>query len=84
MTEHDLSTPMALTAEEFTAKLKEAGLSQAGFAARTGHERQTVNRWAREKRGVPPWVDSWLDLYMDKQALIAENRACRILQDQGE
>ena len=56
-----------MTPALFRARLAECGLTQAAFARATGMGTGAVNRWASTSparhRRVPPWVESWLDLY---------------------
>jgi DNA-binding transcriptional regulator YiaG len=45
-----------LTARQFKARLKQAGVSQRRFALWLGFDVGTVNRWARGSREVPQHV----------------------------
>jgi DNA-binding transcriptional regulator YiaG len=45
-----------LTARQFKARLKQAGVSQRKFALWLGFDVSTVNRWARGSRDVPQHV----------------------------
>jgi DNA-binding transcriptional regulator YiaG len=45
-----------LTARQFKARLKRAGVSQRKFALWLGFDVSTVNRWARGTRPVPQHI----------------------------
>jgi DNA-binding transcriptional regulator YiaG len=45
-----------LTARQFKARLKQAGVSQRKFALWLGFDVSNVNRWARGSRPVPQHV----------------------------
>jgi DNA-binding transcriptional regulator YiaG len=45
-----------LTARQFKARLKQAGISQRKFALWLGFDVGTVNRWARGNRPVPQYA----------------------------
>jgi len=63
-----------MTKEEFNKKLEIAGLSKADFAKRLKTAYITVANWGTGKRGIPYWVESWLDLYI-------ENKKCKELKE---
>jgi hypothetical protein len=55
--------------DTFLEKLKEAGLSREDFTQMTGLTSNTLKGWATERQGrkTQPWVDSWLDLYINNK-----------------
>ena len=55
--------------DTFLIKLKEASLSKEEFVELTGTNMNTLKGWATERQGrkVQHWVESWLNLYMDKK-----------------
>ena len=58
--------------EELKELLKKAGLSKKAFSEILGTSNQALNNWAT--RGVPYWVESWLNLYI-------ENKECKELKE---
>jgi hypothetical protein len=50
-----------MTWREFLQALSDAGLTQKAFAAETGTDPAVVNRWQHRVRGVPRWVQLWLE-----------------------
>lgn len=52
-----------MTNAEFVAKLKEIGITKKEFAELSGQHQMTVSKWSEAGRGLPSWVDSWLELY---------------------
>jgi DNA-binding transcriptional regulator YiaG len=66
-----------LTARQFKARLKQAGVSQRKFAQWLGFDVGTVNRWARGSRPVPQHIAvivSLLAKYPDIAALAQDQR----------
>jgi hypothetical protein len=61
-----------LSNEELKELLKKAGLSKKAFSEILGTSNQALNNWAT--RGVPYWVESWLNLYI-------ENKECKELKE---
>ena len=59
--------------EIFTTTLKGISLSKKDFAELANISYNTVNNWNDENRPVPPWVESWLSLYID-------NKECKELK----
>jgi transcriptional regulator with XRE-family HTH domain len=45
-----------MTPTELHVWRKQAGLSQAGLAVLLGIDKQTVSRWERGDRGIPPFL----------------------------
>ncbi|WP_324171999.1 XRE family transcriptional regulator [Sulfurimonas sp.] len=56
-----------MTKEDFTRLLKNIDLSKKEFAELANISYNTVNNWNDEKRPVPPWVNSWLENYIEKK-----------------
>lgn len=52
-----------MTWDEFKARLAALNLLQTEFARIACIDDWGVSRWRKTKKGVPPWVTSWLDLY---------------------
>lgn len=52
---------------ELTIKLKEIKLSKKDFALLSNISYDTVNNWNDKNRPVPPWVESWLENYIEKK-----------------
>jgi len=61
-----------LTNDELRVLLKKAGLTKKSFSEILGTSTQALNNWA--VRGVPYWVESWLNLYI-------ENKDCKELKE---
>lgn len=51
----------------FTLLLKEAGLSQANFAARLGLHRNTVNAWTTKRTEIPRYALTYLYLLIESK-----------------
>lgn len=60
--------------DDFKILLKEAGFTKRTFSEYLGIKYQTVNSWGNNKRGIPYWVESWLNLYI-------ENKNCKELKE---
>lgn len=52
---------------ELTKILKDINLSKKEFANLSNISYNTVNNWNDENKPVPPWVQSWLENYIDKK-----------------
>ncbi|MBE3021322.1 hypothetical protein [Campylobacter sp. 7477a] len=52
-----------MTKQEFTSKLKELGLSVVEFSDMVGLNPASVRSFNDEKRPIPQWIDSWIELY---------------------
>lgn len=57
-----------MTSDEFSAALRELGLSQAEFSRRSGAVPQTVNAWAHGRLAVPQWADWVVALLRTRKA----------------
>lgn len=57
-----------MTNEELNTKLEQIGLTKKEFAELVGADHRAVYNWNNEGRGVPYWVDSWLDNYAKSKA----------------
>lgn len=57
-----------MTNEEFNIKLDQLGLTKKEFAALSGADHRSVYNWNNEGRGVPYWVESWLNNYAKSKA----------------
>ena len=53
--------------EEFKKILKENNLTIKEFSKLAGVSYRTCNNWAKAKRSVSDWVESWLKLYIENQ-----------------
>jgi len=62
-----------LNNEEFKELVKKANLTKKSFSDLVGTSTQSVNNWSNKDRGVPYWVNSWLNLYI-------ENKDCKELK----
>jgi hypothetical protein len=60
--------------ENFKLLLKKAGFSKRTFSEHLGVKYQSVNSWGNNGRGIPYWVESWLNLYI-------ENKNCNELKE---
>ena len=58
-----------MTIEEFNRQLEIAGLRKKEFATKTGLSYGTVTNWGQINKPVPKWVESWLRLYLENQAV---------------
>jgi len=63
-----------LTKNEFNQLLENAKLSKKEFSEIIGLAPITVNGWGGKTKGVPIWVKSWLELYI-------ENKKCKELKE---
>ena len=52
--------------QEFDNILKDNNLTRKDFAQLSGVQYTTVGRWNDEDRQIPPWVQSWLENYIEK------------------
>jgi DNA-binding transcriptional regulator YiaG len=50
---------------ELTQILKDINLSKKEFANLSNISYNTVNNWNDENKPVPPWVQSWLENYIE-------------------
>ena len=55
--------------ERFNKLLNEADLSKKQFSGLIGATSQSVNNWGSGERGIPYWVESWLNLYIENKKL---------------
>jgi hypothetical protein len=60
--------------DSFKKLLKEAGFNKRTFAEYLGVKYQSINSWGNNNRGIPYWVESWLNLYI-------ENKKCQEIKD---
>lgn len=60
--------------EDFKLLLKKAGFNKRTFSEYLGVKYQTINSWGNNNRGIPYWVESWLNLYI-------ENKKCKELKE---
>jgi len=58
--------------EEFKKKLEINNLSLKEFANLSGVKYGTCVRWGKDKRPVSDWVESWINLYEEKNRLKKE------------
>ena len=49
-------TARRMTATEFSAALNQVGLGMREFAALTGANERSVERWLEGQQDIPPWV----------------------------
>ena len=61
----DLGRPRKMSAAEFKAALREAGMTDLEFGTRIGAVTSTVGRW--NKSGPPPYAVAFLDLILTAQ-----------------
>ncbi len=66
--------------EKFNKLLKEADLSKKQFSGLIGSNAGTVNNWGSAERGIPYWVESWLNLYIENKKLKGIKE---LIQDSG-
>ena len=59
--------------EQFTQLLKSEKLSKKDFAELANISYNTVNNWNDDNKPIPPWVETWLTLYI-------ENSKCKELK----
>jgi len=51
----------------FNNLLRSAGLNKKVFSELTGLHYGSVANWGGRDKPMPPWVESWLTLYIDNQ-----------------
>lgn len=66
--------------EKFHKLLKESDLSKKQFSGLIGATAQSVNNWGSGERGIPYWVESWLNLYIENKKL---KNIKELIQDSG-
>ena len=51
----------------FNELLQKANLTKKAFSAKFNLSQTTVNGWGGIDKPIPYWVESWLELYIEKQ-----------------
>ncbi len=69
-----------MTKQSFTEILKKINLSKKEFAQLSNISYNTVNNWNDDNRPVPPWVESWLENYIEKKK---HEKLKQVLKDSG-
>jgi len=57
--------------EELKKKLSENKLTLKKFANLSGVSYNTCTKWGKDNRPVSDWVESWLNLYVERERLKA-------------
>ncbi len=58
-----------MTIEDFTKALKILKWKQSDFCRKTGLNKSTPTNWVQGKSPIPAWVDAYLGLMLELQAL---------------
>lgn len=62
---------------KFNELLQEADLTKKAFSDIFKISQTTVNGWGGADKAIPYWIESWLELYIDKKKFEALKKAIK-------